>query len=154
MGVDSKVFVVARQDLTAEVGRAVLNALNIWQRNRLDNYAREAGYDNRAQFMFSSDNENANGQKLWTNGVRLQANTFDCFQFVFTDEGDNRILWYFTDCSCDTNDITKEHTLMFHIGCWGRYEIIMDQVSKALEPFGPVYWDHNDCDAEGYVLQN
>jgi len=153
MSVDSKVFVVAGKDQALDVGQAVLEALNKWQREMLDANVTGMGYSNRLQFLFSNDNEKPNGQKRWTNGVTLHANSFDCFQYVFTLDGDNRTLWYFTDCSCDTDDITKEHTLMFHIGHWGRYARIMHEVIKALKPYGPVYWDHNDCDDEDYVLQ-
>lgn len=154
MGVDSKVFVVADKSKSAEVGQAVLDALNKWQRDLLDAHAAGMGYRNRIQYLFSDENEKPNGQKRWTNGVHLHANTFDCFQFVFTLDGENRTLWYFTDCSCDTDDITKEHTLMFSIGHWGRHGRIMNEVIKALRPFGPVYYDHNDCDDEDYVLQD
>ena len=153
MGVDSKVFVVAGKEQALDVGQAVLEALNKWQREQLDAHMTGMGYANRIQFMFSGDNEKSNGQKRWTNGVHLYANSFDCFQYIFTLDGDNRTLWYFTDCSSDTDDVTREHTLMFHIGCWGRYARIMHEVIKALKPFGPVYWDHNDCDDEDYVLQ-
>lgn len=154
MGVDSNVFVVADKSLAAEAGQAVLDALSKWQRDQLDAHATSLGYDNRMQFMFSNENEKPNGQPRWTNGAHLHATSFDCFQFVFTLDGDNRTLWYFTDCSCDTNYIIKDHTLMFSIGHWGANDKIMNIVIDALKPFGPVYYDHNDCDEEDYILQN
>lgn len=154
MGVDSKVFVVADKSQALAIGQAVFEAIEKWQRELLDKNAHAHGLT-RLQFLFNeNENKKPNGSPMWTNGARIHASSFECFQIDFTVEGDHRTLWYFTDCECDTDYITKEHTFLFSIGHWGRHARIMHEVIKALTPFGPVYYDHNDCDEHDYVLQN
>lgn len=154
MSVDSKVFVVAGKDKALDVGQAVLTAIEKWQRKLLDEHAEAFGMT-RLQFLFSeTENKNPKGGVNWSNGASISAYSFNCFQINFTVEGDSRILWFFTDCSCDTDEFSPEHTLLFSIGHWGRHGRIMHEVIEALKPFGTVYYDHNDCDEHDYVRQN
>lgn len=155
MGVDSNVFVVADKQKALEIGQAVFNAIETWQRRELDQYVKDNGWNSRLQFLFSNKNAVPSNpsRRMWSNGAKIQANSFDFFQIVFDYNGENRTLWYFTNCSCDTDHITKDHTLLFSIGNWGSNRKIMQVVIDALRPFGPVYYDHNDCDDEDYVLQ-
>lgn len=154
MGVDSKVFVIAEEHRAQDVGEAVHEHLNKWQRKLLDEHVATTDYKNRFQFLHSEDNKDSNGRRLWSNGVSVVACSFRTFQFEFSVAGEQRCLWYHTNCSCDTDYITPAHTLLFSIGHWGLYKEIMQEVVDALKPFGFVFWDTNDCDDIDYELQN
>ena len=154
MGVDSKVFVVAEKAQALDVGNAVKNALDNLIREQATSYAREHNAGTLLNLLRSDDNYDKEGNMRFTLESRIEANSFDCFQFNFCLNSEARTVWYFTDCSCDTNDITGFHTLMFHVGCWGQYAVIMQRIVEALLPYGDVYWDHNDSDDEDYILQN
>lgn len=154
MSVDSNVFVIAVKSDAMQIGQTVYNTIQRWQREQLDQHAESLGMT-RLEFLFDKkENTTVDGRPKWSNGAQLHASSFDCFQIVFTLSGEERTLWYFVDCSSDTDEITKEHTLIFSLGHWGSSERIMQVIIQALKPFGPVYYDHNDCDDEDYVLQS
>lgn len=153
MGVDSKVFVIADQERALDVGKAVYGAIRSWINNLIKEEVETLGFGNSFQ-LINSDYNKQQGTHLWDLGASISSYDFGSFTITFTVKGESRILWYHTDCSCDTDDITKEHTLLFSIGYWGLSEEIMQIVIEALKPFGKVYYDFNDCDDKDYVLQN
>lgn len=153
MGIDSKVFVVAEYGRALDVGDAVKRRIDQWLFSKVWEEAQLLGFANPAQLIHSDYNLKGDG-RLWSMSTDIRANGFDCFQINFTVEGETRTLWYFPDCSCDTDDITKQHTLSFSIGYWGMCDEIMQEVIEALKDFGKVYYDFNDCDDKDYELQN
>ena len=63
----------------------------------------------------------------------------------------NRQLSIHFGCDCDYSDTYKGDKVILSLGCWGSSDEIMKTLAKALAQFGDVYYDHNDCDAEGFV---
>jgi hypothetical protein len=64
---------------------------------------------------------------------------------IFRFAGEDRRMHVFFDCDCDHEDLAP-HSISFSMGCWGRSDFFMQSVLHALSMFGPVYFDHNDCD--------
>ena len=153
MGVDSKVFVVAPYEQSMTIGKAVLDSIDQWLRAHIDREVETLGFPDRMAFMVSGYNKDDKGRSRWSISTSVNTNNFQSFQYNFNIAGDARTLWYFTECSCETDKITPEYTLLFSIGAWGTNEEIMQTVIQALKPFGRVYYDYNDCDSVEYELQ-
>lgn len=151
MGVDAKLFVVAGQDQALEIGNTVQEELYDYISYKVNYAAREHGYKTAWHFLRSTDNRDANGKPQYRFGTNITSHDFYGFTFSFLVDGEDRMLWYHTDCSCDTDHITKEHTLLFSIGHWGHVDEIMLTVAESLKEYGEVWYDHNDCDDEDYV---
>jgi hypothetical protein len=154
MSVDSKVFVEAEFERAPFIGSHVVDNINNWLRRNIAEEVERLGYNGQLQFLWSKDNEDEKGNKKWSLHARLHANDFYTYQIAFNAGGESRTLWYFTTCSPDTDELTTNYTLNFWIGCWGKNEEIMQVVIEALKPHGKVWYDHNDCDDEDYILQN
>lgn len=148
MGIYTKCFVVCDKSKALEVGGAVESHLNIWQRGLLDSAVKESEALSRVNFL-----RNKGGKENWTNGCSVTGDFNGTFTVAFKVNGEHRILWYNTDCSCDTDDITTDHTLMFSIGKWGLNKEIMSVVIESIKPFGTVYYTENDCADEFEVVE-
>ncbi|ASU03343.1 hypothetical protein [Pseudoalteromonas phage J2-1] len=151
MSVDSKMFVTCGKDKLVGVLDAVIKQLNIYTRKELDYYwENHTDAVNRMHFMFTEDYKSQ--AETFTNGVHLHAYNMDCLSIVFGCGDDyKRSLKVFPDCSEDYQDIVQGDKILFSIGHWGKNHSIMDQVAIALSPFGDVYYDHDDCDDEGFI---
>lgn len=146
MGVDSKVFVVCRREMAYEVGQAVKTAIDKWLMKKLDDEVQRQELNHRFDLTMRRGDELPD----WSISSRISAHSFEHFNIDFIVAGEGRSLNYFIDCSCDTDDITEEHTLIFSIGHWGMHAEIMQVVMDAIRQFGDVWYDHNDCDNEDY----
>ena len=153
MSIDTKVFVVADQSKILEAVGDVNKYLDVFIRTKLDNFAKEKGYNNRFQAV-SKGKEDHNIS--FSNGVKNTYVSFlaDCpsFQIVFGC-GDNkdRIVWC-SQNSCDYKEIIEGNKIIFSCGCWGSNEEIAQIVCEALYKFGSVYYDLNDCDEVDFQL--
>lgn len=152
MSVDSKMFVTCGKDKFVDVVNAVIKQLNVWVRKELDDYWQsQTDANSRAQFFWGEAfKEEA---KLFTNGVRIHGYDLNIISVLFGC-GDNlhRQLNILPDCSCDYEDTFEGDKIIFSIGHWGKNYSIMNQVAIALSSFGDVYYDHNDCDDEDFLL--
>ena len=153
MGVDTKVFVVADQSKILEAVENVNKYLDVFIRNRLDNFSKEKGYNNRFQAI-SKGKEDHNIS--FSNGVKNTYVSFlaDCpsFQIVFgCGDNNDRIVWC-SQNSCDYKEIIEGNKIIFSWGCWDSNKEIAQIVCEALYKFGPVYYDLNDCDEVDFQL--
>ena len=152
MSEDTKVFVVADQSKILEAVENVNKHLDVFIRNRLDNFAKENGYTRWQAVNKGKGNHNIS----FSNGVKNTYVSFlaDCpsFQIVFGC-GDNkdRIVWC-SQNSCDYKEIIEGNKIIFSWGCWGSNEEIAQIVCEALYKFGLVYYDLNDCDEVDFQL--
>ena len=149
MSVDAKLFVTCGKEKLFDVLSVVTDALNIWQRNLLDNHIATTEYMNRLHFLHND------GSDSWTNGVHSDFSFPDVISTNFKVDDEDRRLKIFPDCSCDYSDTYEGDKIIFSLGCWGMYNEIMMVVAKAVAPFGDVYYDFNDCDDQDFVkLEN
>jgi hypothetical protein len=136
MSVDSKMFVTCGKDKFVDVVDAVVKQLRVW-----------------SSVECWKNSTNATDYKLFRDGVRIHGYSLSSISLAFGCGGyDKRYLNVFSDCSCDYEDTFEGDKIIFSIGNWGKNHSIMNQVAIALSPFGDVYYDHNDCDDEGFVL--
>lgn len=153
MSIDTKVFVVADQSKILEAVENVNKSLDVFIRNRLDNFSKEKGYNNRFQAI-SKGKEDHNIS--FSNGVKNTYVSFlaDCpsFQIVFgCGDNNDRIVWC-SQNSCDYKEIIEGNKIIFSWGCWSSNKEIAQIVCEALYKFGPVYYDLNDCDEVDFQL--
>tara|TARA_R100000541_G_C1897352_1_gene84065 strand:+ start:84218 stop:84700 length:483 start_codon:yes stop_codon:yes gene_type:complete len=145
-------FVTCGKDKFVDVVNAVVKQLNVWVRKELDGYwQNNTEANSRAEFLWGEDYKAQ--AELFTNGVKLQAYNMDCVEIIFGCGDDpKRVLNILPNCSCDYEDTFEGDKIIFSIGHWGKNHSIMNQVAIALESFGDVYYDHNDCDYKDFVL--
>lgn len=153
MSVDTKVFVVADQSKILEAVENVNKHLDVFIRNRLDNFAKEKGYNNRFQAIRKGKEDHSIS---FSNGIKNTYVSFlaDCpsFQIVFgCGDNNDRIVWC-SQNSCDYKEIIEGSKIIFSWGCWGSNKEIAQIVCEALYKFGPVYYDLNDCDEIDFQL--
>lgn len=151
MSVDSKLFVTCGKDKLYDVVNAVTEHLNVFVRTELDKRVEEVGAVNRIDFLWNNKDE----ADKWTNGVIMSMYDMGCINVRF-GIGDwlTRNLSVMPDCSSSYSDTYEGEKIIFSIGCWGKYDQVVKVVAKAVAQFGDVYYDHNDCDDEGFVKLN
>lgn len=151
MSVDSKMFVTCGKDKLVDVLDAVMKQLNTWSREELDTYWKNnTDAVNRAHFLHNEDYKTQS--ETFSNGVHLHAYSMDCLGIIFgCGDEFNRCLNVFPNCSEDYHDTVEGGKIIFSTGYWGKNKEIMNQVAIAISPFGDVYYDHNDCDDEGFI---
>ncbi len=152
MSVDSKMFVTCGKDKFVGVVDAVIKQLNVWVRKELDKYwQNNTEAKSRAEFLWGEDYKAQ--AELFTNGVSIRGYDLSLISLLFgCGDHPHRQLKVFSDCSCDYGDTFEGDKIIFSIGNWGKNHSIMNQVAIAVESFGDVYYDHNDCDDEDFVL--
>jgi GH18 family chitinase len=69
----------------------------------------------------------------------------------FDADTEKRMLSIHFGCDSDYSDTYEGDKVILSLGCWGSSDEIMKTLAKELAQFGDVYYDHNDCDAEGFV---
>ena len=151
MSVEAKLFVTCGKESFVGVMESVVTELNTYVRDKLDNYWKtHTDAINRLHFLHS---ENYKAQsEIFTNGVRIDALDICMLSVNFGNGDENkRSLRIFSDCSCDYDDTYEGDKIIFSIGCWDSSDEIMKVVAKSVAKFGDVYYDHNDCDEEGFV---
>lgn len=151
MSVDAKLFVTCGKDKMFDVVNAVVSQLNVWVREELDNHwTATTDAASRVHFMFLEEYQAQS--KLFTNGVSIHAHNMDVISIDFGCGDENRrSLKVMPDCTSDYSDIHGGEKIIFLVGHWGKHNSIMNQVAIAVAQFGDVYYDHNDCDDEGFV---
>jgi hypothetical protein len=148
MSVDSKLFVTCGKDKYIEVVNAVVLQLNSWVRQKLDyHWMSNTDATSRGHFIFDKENYDAS---KFTNGTRISAYNLDVVSIDFGC-GEFRSLKVLGDCCSDYSSVCEGHKILFSLGNWGMHQEIMNQVALAVEPFGDVYYDHNDCNDEGFI---
>ena len=150
MSVSTKLFVTCGKDKLFEVVNAVVKQLNTFVRQELDIYYKEhTDALGRGHFLRSGDYKAQS--ENWTNGTSIVAQNMDAISVILgLGEENKRRLTILPDCSSDTEYYCEE-SIIFSLGHWGKNEAIMNQVAIAVEQFGNVYYDHNDCDGEDYI---
>lgn len=151
MSVDSKMFVTCGKAKFVDVVDAVIKQLNVWVRKELDEYwQNNTDAKSRAEFLWGEDYKAQ--AELFTNGVRIHGYNLSIVSLLFgCGDHSHRQLNVFPNCSGDYRDTVEGDKIIFSIGNWGKNHSIMNQVAIALSPFGDVYYDHNDCDAEDFI---
>lgn len=151
MSVDAKLFVVVDKDKVLDVIDAVVDGLNSWVRKELDSYWKEhTSATSRFNFLF--DGKYKDEDVKFTNTVKIAAYDMEMLTLRFgCGDTSFRMLSVFPRDFNDYSDIIDGNKLVFSIGNWGKYNEIMRIVAIACETFGDVYYDHNDCDDEGFV---
>jgi hypothetical protein len=151
MSIDAKLFVTCGKDKMFDVVNTVVSQLNTWVREELDaHWTATTDAASRAHFMFSEEYQAQS--KLFTNGVTIHAYNMDVISIDFGCGDENRrSLKVIPDCTSDYSDIHDGEKIIFSVGHWGKHNSIMNQVAIAVSQFGDVYYDHNDCDDEGFV---
>lgn len=153
MGQSAIVFVTAKPGKANEVYGVVKKVINKWQRNLLDEYWRNKGFESRLEFLYRDKELSCNKDlKDWTNGI-YSCNTYDfrSFNMNFKVNGEQRRLFCTHTCSCDYSETYKGDKIIFSIGYWGMSDEIMKIVGEACKPFGDVYYDFNDSDDKDFV---
>ena len=151
MSLDSKMFVTCNKEDVISIGNSVTEALNIYVRDKLDNYWRyNTDAQSRVNFMWGDSYKDQNYK--FTNGVSITSHNFDTFVISFGNGDESRrSLFMFPTCSSDYSDVYDGYKVIFSIGHWGSLEEIMNAVAGALKPYGDVYYDFNDCDDEYFI---
>lgn len=151
MSVDSKMFVTCGKDKLVDVLGAVMKQLNIYTRKELDYYwENHTDAVSRVHFLHCEDYKAQS--ETFTSSTHLHAYSMDCLAIIFgCGDEHKRCVNVLPDCSEDYNDVVQGDKILFSIGNWGKNNEIMNQVAIALSSFGDVYYDHNDCDAEGFI---
>lgn len=151
MSVDSKMFVTCNKEDVISIGNSVTKALNVYVRDKLDNYWKNnTDAQSRVNFMWSDSYKDQNYK--FTNGVSVTSHNFDTFVISFGNGDESRRnLFMFPTCSSDYSDVCEGYKVIFSIGYWGSSEEIMSALSGALKPYGDVYYDFNDCDDKDFI---
>lgn len=151
MSLDSKMFVTCSKEDVINIGNSVTEALNTYVRDKLDSYWKNnTDAQSRLNFMWGDSYKDQSNK--FTNGVSVSSYDFNTFAISFGNGDDcTRNLFMFPTCSSDYNDVYDGYKVIFSIGFWGSAEEIMSVVSKALKPYGDVYYDFNDCDDEYFI---
>lgn len=150
MGVDTTMFITSKKESILEIMPIVLDKLNEWIRNELDNYADTKGFDNRMQFLFRDKDSPLNkGLKDFTNGVsKTDTYDFRSFNTCFTISGESRQLFITHSCSNDYKDIYEGEKIIFSLGCWGLSHEIMMVIADSIKDKGNIYYCENDCEGD------
>lgn len=151
MSVDSKIFVTCKKEDVISMGNSVTESLNVYVRDKLDNYWKNnTDAQSRLNFMWSDSYKDQSNK--FTNGVSVTSHNFDTFVISFGNGDESRrSLFMFPTCSSDYSDVCEGYKVIFSIGYWGSVEEIMSVLSGALKPYGDVYYDFNDCDKEYFI---
>ena len=152
MSVDTKVFVVTDQSKILEAVENVNKHLDVFIRNRLDNFTKENGLPSGIAINKGKGNHNIS----LSNGVKNTYVSFladyPSFQIVFgCGDNNDRVVWC-SQNSCDYKEIIEGNKIIFSWGCWGSNKEITQIVCEALYKFGSVYYDLNDCDEVDFQL--
>ena len=151
MSVDSKLFVTCNKEDVNSIGNLVTEALNVYVRDKLDNYWKNnTDAQSRVNFMWSDSYKDQSNK--FTNGVSVITHNFDTFVISFGNGDESRrSLFMFPTCSSDYSDVCEGYKVIFSIGYWGSSEEIMSVLSGALKTYGDVYYDFNDCDDKDFI---
>ena len=151
MSVDSKMFVICNKEDIISIGNSVTEALNVYVRDKLDNYWKNnTDAQSRVNFMWSDSYKDQSNK--FTNGVSVITHNFDTFVISFGNGDESRrSLFMFPTCSSDYSDVCEGYKVIFSIGYWGSSEEIMSVLSEALKTYGDVYYDFNDCDDKDFI---
>lgn len=153
MGVDTIVFVVADQSKILDAVGNVNKHLDVFIRSRLDEFAKEKGYNNRFHAISDCKEDHS---VSYSNGVgNTYVNFFGdsaSFQISFGCGDNNNRLLHCSQNECDYKEIIEGNKIIFSWGCWGSNKEIAQIVCEALYKFGPVYYDLNDCDEVDFQL--
>ena len=151
MSVDSKMFVTCNKEDVISIGNSVTEVLNVYVRDKLDNYWKNnTDAQSRVNFMWSDSYKDQSNK--FTNGVSVTSHNFDTFVISFGNGDDCiRNLFMFPTCSSDYSDVCEGYKVIFSIGYWGSSEEIMSVLSGALKTYGDVYYDFNDCDDKDFI---
>jgi len=141
MSVNTKMFVATSKENILKIMPKVIEELNKWQREKLDNYWKENGFKSRVHYIF---NKNKSNNPDFTNGVNTSTYDFLSFKITFTVNGEKRILFITHTCSNDYQDIYEGEKIIFSLGCWGMSEEIMLFLSEVVKEFGDVYFTKNN----------
>jgi len=151
MSVESKLFVTCGKEDLYGVADAVINALNVYSRKKLDDYW-ENNTDAFHRMQFLCQEQFQSEASRFSNGCRASFYNMSCISFDFKNGDENsRSLRMLTDCSCDYSDTYDGDKIIFSLGYWGSNDEIMQVVAKAVSAFGDVYYDFNDCDDQDFV---
>lgn len=151
MSVDSKMFVTCNKEDVISIGNSVTEALNVYVRDKLDNYWKNnTDAQSRVNFMWGDSYKDQSNK--FTNGVSVITHNFDTFVISFGNGDESRrSLFMFPTCSSDYSDVCEGYKVIFSIGYWGSSEEIMSVLSGALKTYGDVYYDFNDCDDKDFI---
>lgn len=141
MSVSSKVFVTCGKESMFDIINTVVNTLNIFSRELLDEYVSEKGLANRIRYE-----EELHEQK-YSNGCHFFAYDADVISFIF-GSGDTffRNVKMLCNCSGDYKDIYDGDKIIFSLGSCGKSKEIVNILCAALVRHGDVYYDYDDCD--------
>lgn len=108
--------------------------------------------------MLREERKKIHGKNLrpWTqdennsNVVKIEVMpTSRAFRIFFKYKGEDRQLWFFTDCDNDNKEMTSKPNVFFSFNSWGNHKEILSHLAK---DFMKVYtrqdffFDFNDCD--------
>jgi hypothetical protein len=146
MGVNTKMFIAVNKEAIIEVMPLIINALNKWQRKKLDAYVDKKGFNNRASFLFRDKYSEVNkGLKDFTNGISgCNTSDFRNFNVNFKVLDEQRNLFITHTCSNDYCTTYDGEKIIFSLGCWGLSEEIMMVCSEAIKGLGDIYYTKND----------
>lgn len=147
MSVDSKLFVVCKQEEKMNVVKEILCVLGDLSLRLLSEKGSELGVK---RFSLLSDDKHG----CYSAGAKLRSDDFESFTISFgVGDEDGRMVWVHTTCDCDVASYLSEGmgAIIVSIGCWGSNVMIMDTIVDVLKSFGDVYIDYNDCDDVDYV---
>lgn len=143
MGQDTNLFVATKKENILQVMPKVIEAINKWQRFKLDEYWKSEGFESRGQFLYRKDKTKNKG---FSNGIiNVDTSTFTSFNIHFEVKGEKRSVFITHTCSCDYSEIYEGEKIIFSLGYWGMSEKIMMVVANAVKDFGDVYFVLNDC---------
>lgn len=150
MGVDTKLFVTTSGDNIINVMPKVIDAVNKWQRNYLDNYWDKKGFQNRISFLSRNKKSGANKDlKEYSNGIKsVETYNFKSFNMYLTVNGESRSVFITHTCGSDYKEVYEGDKIIFSLGCWGMSKEIMMVIGEAVRSFGDVYFAYNDCSGE------
>ena len=125
MSVDSKIFVTCKKEDVISMGNSVTESLNVYVRDKLDNYWKNnTDAQSRLNFMWSDSYKDQSNK--FTNGVSVTSHNFDTFVISFGNGDESRrSLFMFPTCSSDYSDVCEGYKVIFSIGYWGSVEEIM-----------------------------
>lgn len=150
MGVDSKLFVVCKQEEKMSVVKTVLDVLDILSLERLSDKGSELDIK---RFWLLRDDTYGH----YSAGAKLRSYDFESFTIdLGVGDENSRIVQVHTECDCDVASYLPDGmgAVIVSLGCWGSSVMIMDTIADALKSFGDVYIDYNDCDDVDYVKVN
>jgi len=148
MGVNSKLFVIAKREAMLDLMPKLIKDLNEWQRAILDVECKKQGLK-RLLFMFTGDN-----RENWSNGLySITTTNFESFSIVLKINGETRDLFITHTCSNNYSDTYEGDKIIFSLGRWGMDKDIMMVIAESVKEFGDVYFCENDCEGEFEKLE-